>query len=291
MASPSARTRAAALQAPRISLATQTAADPPGAARPEAVLLLHGQPGGAADWAGVVARLPDHTEPVALNRPGWDGASRAVDLAGNAEAALAALDARGIDRAVVVGHSLGGAIAAWLAATHPGRVTALVLAAPAANVAALYPIDRWLSAPVAGELAGAATMVGLGLALSVPRLRRRIAGAAGLDPDYLVAARRTVLRPAAWRAYTSEQRTLVREMPELERRLGAIAVPTTIVAGADDRIVPLRAARELARQIPGARLSVSEHAGHLLPQRDPELVSEAIAAALAAASGSTLVSG
>lgn len=236
-----------------------------------------------------MARLPDHAEPVTPTRPGWDGASRALDLAGNARAALAALDARGIDRAVVVGHSLGGAIAAWLAATYPARVTALVLAAPAANAAALYPVDRWLSAPVAGELAGAVTMGGLGLALSVPRLRGRIAAAAGIDPDYLLTARRAVLRPAAWRAYASEQRTLVREMPDLERRLGAIAVPTTIVAGADDRIVPLRAARRLARQIPGARLSVSEHAGHLLPQRDPGLVAEAITSALAA--GSTLVRG
>jgi pimeloyl-ACP methyl ester carboxylesterase len=263
------------------------------AAGPRGVLLLHGQPGGAADWAGVVARLPALAQPVALNRPGWDGASHALDLAGNARAALAALDARGIDRAIVVGHSLGGAIAAWLAATHPGRVTALVLAAPAANVAALYPVDRWLSAPVAGELASAMTLGGLGLALSVPRLRRRIAAAAGIDP---VTARRTALNPAAWRAYASEQRTLVREMPELERRLGAIAAPTTIVAGADDRIVPLRAARRLAQQIPGAQLRVSEHAGHLLPQRDPALVSEAITSALAAAfrthdSGSTLVRG
>jgi pimeloyl-ACP methyl ester carboxylesterase len=282
MAGPWATTRAAGSLAHRASAAT---------AGPRGVLLLHGQPGGAADWAGVVARLPALAEPVALNRPGWDGASRALDLAGNARAALAALDARGIDRAVVVGHSLGGAIAAWLAATHPGRVSALVLAAPAANVAALYPVDRWLSTPVAGELASAMTMGALGLALSVPRLRRRIAAAAGIDPDYLLTARRTVLKPAAWRAYASEQRTLVRQMPELERRLGTIAAPTTIVAGADDRIVPLRAARRLALQIPGAQLSISEHAGHLLPQCDPGLVSEAIASALAAASGSTLVRG
>jgi pimeloyl-ACP methyl ester carboxylesterase len=244
------------------------------------VLLLHGQPGGAADWDGVVARLSGDAAPIALDRPGWDGIRRAVDLAGNARAALAALDERGATRAIVVGHSLGAAIAAWLAAGHPDRVSGLVLAAPAANVASLYPIDRWLAAPVAGELASAAMMGGLGLALSLASARRRIAARTGLDERYLLTARRAVLRPGAWRAYASEQRTLVRDLPQLELRLHRITAPTTILAGAGDRVVPPRAARRLAGQIGGARLHVSKHAGHLLPQCDPELVADAIRAAL-----------
>src|ERR1700739_2954731 len=113
------------------------------------VLFLHGQPGSAADWDGVIQRLGGRAVTVAIDRPGWDGVQPALDLDGNAQAALAALDARGLGQALVVGHSLGGAIAAWLAVMHPERVTALVLAAPAANLASLYPIDRWLAAPVA----------------------------------------------------------------------------------------------------------------------------------------------
>jgi pimeloyl-ACP methyl ester carboxylesterase len=244
------------------------------------ILLLHGQPGGAADWDQVAKRLRGRATAVAIDRPGWDGVSPPRDLDGNARAAIAELDRRGIRRAVIVGHSLGGAIAAWLAAAQPDRVAALVLAAPAANLASLYPIDRWLAAPVAGELAGGLTMAGAGLALAVPGLRRRIAAATGLDDAYLLSARRAALRPGAWRAFAWEQRTLVRDMPELERRLGSISAPTTIVAGAGDRVVPASAARELARQIPGARLVISEAAGHLLPQRDPELLASAILAAL-----------
>ena len=76
------------------------------------------------------------------------------------QAALAALDARGIERATIVGHSLGGAVAAWLAAHHPERVAALVLAAPAANVASLEWMDRWLTLPVAGTLTSAASLTG-----------------------------------------------------------------------------------------------------------------------------------
>jgi pimeloyl-ACP methyl ester carboxylesterase len=245
------------------------------------VLLLHGQPGSAADWDRVVAALDGRADIVAVNRPGWDGRTRPCDLPGNAHAAMAALDARGTPRAVVAGHSLGAAVAAWLAATHPERVTALVLAAPAANGEALYPVDRWLAAPVAGELAATALLGSLGAALAVAPVRHAIGAAAGLDDGYLRGAGRAARRPRAWRAYASEQRTLVRELPALERRLPRIAAPTTIIAGGRDRIVPPRAARRLSRQIPGAQLIISPSAGHLMPQRDPERVAAAILAALA----------
>ncbi|HTU98452.1 MAG TPA: alpha/beta hydrolase [Solirubrobacteraceae bacterium] len=244
------------------------------------VLLLHGQPGGAADWAGVLAGLDGRAEALATDRPGWDGATPARDLAGNAAAALSALDERRAERAVVVGHSLGAAVAAWLAATAPNRVSALILAAPAANLAALYPLDRWLAAPVAGEVAAGAILGGLGLALAAAPVRARIARRSRLDDAYLRAAGTAARRPSAWRAYIAEQRALIRDLPELERRLGAITAPTTIIAGTHDRVVPARAVQRLRQQIPGARLRRSAAAGHLVPQRDPQAVVSAILTAL-----------
>jgi pimeloyl-ACP methyl ester carboxylesterase len=229
----------------------------------------------------VVARLDDRTPVIALDRPGWDGRRPARDLQGNAQAALDELDERGITRAVVVGHSLGGAIAAWLAAGHPDRVASLVLVAPAANTASLYAIDRLLAAPIAGELSGAASLAVLGIGLTLPVLRRSITAAAGIDEGYLSAARRLILRPSAWRSYAAEQRTLVRQLPELETRLGSIRAPTTILTGAEDRIVAPRAARLLAEQIPQSHLRVHEGAGHLLPQCRPELVAAAVNEAVA----------
>jgi pimeloyl-ACP methyl ester carboxylesterase len=274
---PSATTRAVALRAQPPDAADRDGSGPP------AVLLLHGQPGSAADWGGVVQRLGPRATAIAIDRPGWDGVHRAADLEGNARAAIAALDARAVERAVIVGHSLGGTIAAWLAATHPERVTALVLAAPAANRASLYRLDRWLAAPVVGEIAGGAAMAGVGLALTVPWLRRRVSAGTGIAESYLVGVGRAALRPGAWRAYAREQRTLVQELPQLEQRLGSIAAPTTVIAGARDRVVPVRAASELSGQIPGARLVMADHAGHLLPQRRPQLLADAILATLSAA--------
>lgn len=248
---------------------------PPGATgtRP-VVLLLHGQPGSAHDWSAVVRRLRPDAEVIAIDRPGWDG-GRARGLAANARAAAAALDARGVTRAVVAGHSFGAAVAAWLAATVPHRVSGLVLAAPAANVASLYPVDRWLAAPVAGDVCSAAAMIGIGVLLSLPGAHRWLTRR-GLDGGYLRAVRAQALQPALWRAYASEQRALVHDLPALERMLNQITAPTTILAGRGDRIVPPRAARELAGQIPGAHLEVAERAGHLLPHYEPDLVAGAI---------------
>ncbi len=259
---------------PRLTPATVTPASAP------TVLLLHGQPGGAGDWRHVVSGLGGQADVLAPDRPGWDGVSRPRDLGGNAGAALEVLDRHGAPRAVVVGHSLGAAVAAWLASGCPDRVAALVLAAPAANLAALYPVDRWLAAPVAGELAATALLGGMGLGLAASPVRRRVAAATRLEEAYLRAAGRMVRRPWAWRAYAAEQRALVRGLPELERRLAGISAPTTILAGAHDRIVPARATERLRDQIPGARLRLSESAGHLIPQRDPALVVSAVLAAL-----------
>jgi pimeloyl-ACP methyl ester carboxylesterase len=244
------------------------------------VLLLHGQPGGARDWERVIAALHPETRAIAINRPGWDGASEPLDLPGNAAAALRSLDARGIDRATIVGHSLGAAIAAWLAAHHPERVRALVLASPAANRDSLYALDRLLAAPVAGYVTTVAALAGVGLALAASPLRRLAAGGLSMDEHYLKAASRRLLEPASWRAHLAEQRALVKDLPALEQHLPRISAPTTILVGAGDRIVPVASARRLATQIPGAQLELVSGAGHLLPQRHPQRLAEVIAAAL-----------
>jgi pimeloyl-ACP methyl ester carboxylesterase len=251
-----------------------------------AVLLLHGQPGGARDWERVIAALKPGTIAIAINRPGWDGASEPMDLAGNAAAALRSLDARGIERATIVGHSLGAAIAAWLAALHPDRVRALVLASPAANQDALSALDRLLAAPVAGYLATVAALAGVGLALTASPLRRLAADGLSIDEHYLKAASRRLLEPASWRAHLVEQRALINDLPALEQQLPRISAPTTILVGIGDRIVPVASARHLATQIPGAQLKLVRAAGHLLPQRHPRLLAAAIAATLDEASGS-----
>lgn len=242
------------------------------------VLLLHGQPGTAADWAGLRASIGPEVQTIAIDRPGWDGHSRATDLSGNARAALNTLDRAGPARAIVVGHSLGAAVAAWLASADPARVRRLVLVAPAANVESLSVLDSLLAAPMLGPVASAVAMAGAGLALGSAPARRYVSGATGLDDRYLRAAGRMLRTPAAWRAFVYEQRALVRDLPALETRLGTLSVPTTIVAGTGDRVVPIRAARRLAGEISGAELVEIAGAGHLLHVEHAERVAGIITA-------------
>lgn len=243
------------------------------------VLLLHGQPGAAADWGQLRAAIGDEGPTIAIDRPGWDGRSAATDLAGNARAALAALDGATVTRATVVGHSLGAAVAAWLAGSAPGRVSRLVLIAPAANRDSLTIGDRLLAMPVLGWLASAGMMAGGGVALGVGAVRRSIAETLALDERYLSAAGRRLRTPWAWRAFAYEQRALVRDLPALEQRLGQISAPTTIVAARQDRVVPIAAARRLAGQIAGAELVEIEHAGHLVHVQQAGRLAEIIAGA------------
>jgi pimeloyl-ACP methyl ester carboxylesterase len=245
-------------------------------AEPAHVLLLHGQPGTARDWDGVVAALPAGVGAVAIDRPGWNGAGRAGDLAHNAAAAIAALDRAGAERATVVGHSFGGAVAAWLAARHPERVAALVLVAPAASRAALSPVDRLLAAPVAGYALGTSLMAVSGAALAAPPARHAIGAHLRLDDAFVQRAGQMLRSPRSWHAFAAEQRALLRALCELEAALGSIAAPTTIVIGTEDRIVSPASARELARGLPSARLVGIAGAGHLLPFQQPARLAELI---------------
>lgn len=213
---------------------------------------------------------------VAEDRPGWDGRSAATDLAGNAQAALALLDSRGWERATIVGHSFGGAVACWMAADAPERVSELVLVSPSANTASLYRIDRWLASSVGGLSAAAMMMGTTGLALGVGATRRRLAGRLHLHEDYLAAASHRLRSPSAWRSFVVEQRALVKDLPGLERRLPGITAPTRIVIGSEDRVLPPGSAQALAGQIAGAELSVLEGAGHLLPMLAPGRLAEVI---------------
>jgi pimeloyl-ACP methyl ester carboxylesterase len=235
-------------------------------------LFLHGQPGTARDWDRVIAVLPPGIEPLAPERPGWNGHTRPLDLRGNADAAAKALG----DPAIVVGHSLGAGIATWLAVLHPERVRALVLVSPAANTAALDGFDEVLASPFVGSVLSGVLLGTVGGALSLPPVRRLLGRRLGLDPDFLRSGGRLLVRPHSWHSFEVEQRALLRDLPALEPRLSEVTAPTTIVAGTADRVASPRAARLLAEQIPGARLQFVDGAGHLLPHRHPETVARAV---------------
>jgi pimeloyl-ACP methyl ester carboxylesterase len=180
---------------------------------------------------------------------------------------------------VVVGHSLGGAVAARLAVRNPDRVAALVLVAPAADTRSLTTLDRLLAAPVLGDVMSAAFMSAAGGVAAARPARRAIGAHLGISASYLRSSAPMLLSRSGWRSFVAEQRMLIQELPALERRLGDIVAPTTVVAGTADRIVPIASARQVAHLIRGARLVELAGAHHLLHQQRPAELAQIILAA------------
>lgn len=256
------------------------------------VLLVHGQPGGGADWEPVARLLAADYHVLAPDRPGWGANPRpATTLRGNA-AALARLcsDRRApgalLDTSpvVVVGHSLGGGIALLLALEHPELVGALVLVAPVGVGEALGRSDRLLAVPVLGSgmlRAGAAVLhrgADVGRRLSERsagnRLIGRVTRSGSLRAVMAEGEREVGARER--RSFLVEQRAVIEETPAIESRLPSLRVPCVVIHGRADHIVPVAAGRRLAGVIPGAELVTVARAGHRIAFEQPELVADAV---------------
>ena len=251
------------------------------------LVLLHGQPGSPADWQPVTARLPTQLHAIAADRPGYGSSPLpAGGFAANARAVLDDLDARGITRAVLVGHSYGGGVALAAAALAPRRVEAVILLA-SVGPGCVNGWDKLLAAPGTGQLCA---LVAWRLTPWIARARlARTARRRGrpLRPDehanWQVWGHPGRGYCPLWRTFLTEQRALLRELGELEHAIASVQAPVLLLADPRDTLVPLDTARRLARALPDARLQLIDDAGHHLPRRAPDAVADAIVAFLAAA--------
>jgi pimeloyl-ACP methyl ester carboxylesterase len=249
------------------------------------VVLLHGQPGLGSDWQQVADQLPPSLHVTAPDRPGY-GAShqRAGGFAFNARTVLAELDARHIERAVLVGHSYGGGVALSLAHLAPERVEALVLLA-SVGPGCLTGWDRLLAAPVAGEVCAIMAwwvtpwVARARLARIARRQRRPIA--AHEHVNWHIWGTSHHEHGPLWRTFLIEQRALVNELSDLTASLAGIRQPTLLLADPSDTLVPVRTTHLLAEALPDARVELVSKIGHHLPRRGAATVAAAITGFLA----------
>ena len=236
-------------------------------------MLLHGQPGLGSEWDQVADRLPGRFRALLPDRPGHGSSTQpGGGLDANAAAVLAEMDARGIERAVLVGHSYGGGVALRVAATAPGRVEALVLLA-SVGPDCLNGWDWLLAAPLAGPVCSrAGWQVTPWFARAVMRLLARRQGLEATIRRHVniyVWGCANWQNGPLWRTFLTEQRALMREAAGLADAARSVRVPALVVSDTRDPMVPFRTAQALAGLIPDARLQVIEGAGHHLPLRAP----------------------
>lgn len=170
------------------------------------------------------------------------------------------MDQLELGRVNLVGLSLGGWMAAAFASEHAHRLRRLVLVAPAGLRVSEHPTKDLFRVP--GEQIPA--MLVHNFEVIRPHLPT------GPDVDFIVARYRETssLARIAWdRPYD----------PKLPRRLHRINVPTLIVWGEQDQIIPVEQADAWAKLIPGAKVKVFQEAGHLVLDEKPEAVKEVAA--------------
>jgi pimeloyl-ACP methyl ester carboxylesterase len=251
--------------------------------RGRAVLFVHGQPGSARDFDQVAPLLAEDHRVLMPDRPGY-GASggRPLSMVGNAEALAGLLEDLGTGRTTLVGHSYGGGIAILLAARRPELVSGLVLVGSVGSKDSVDGFDHLLAAPVVGDALSAASLFALA------NVFPRIGDLAVLAPAGLRERLRVSLPDSRYLSWTLsggreilstflfEQRSLIREIGVVERALGKIDAPTTVIAGAWDVVVRPSAAASITSSVRGARLVMVPRVGHFVPRDAPEIVADAV---------------
>lgn len=226
----------------------------PGTGAP--LVLLHGIGGNAGGWtrqrtAFGTARV------VAWDAPGYgDSFCFADDRPGvedYASAFVAFLDALGIDKATVLGHSLGGLVAACAAALYPARFERLLLTACSSGHAT-YEADkreRLLRTRLAAFSGGDATAYA----------RMRVANVLSEAPDPAVFEE-AVQVMSRIKLPGFHQATRMISEADVFRYLPSVAAPTRVICGTADRVTPLELNRKIAAAIRGADLVTIDKAGH-----------------------------
>ncbi len=244
----------------------------------EPVVFLHGFPTSSHLWSDVVPLMPAGHRLVVVDLLGYGRSdrplTRPVDIRAHAGRIFALLDELRIRRACIVGHGIGGGIAQSLAIRHRDRVSHLCLIDSVAFGDWIRLLARVAHAtlPLIGVLPPAVT-VGL--------LRRMLRNAYE-DADRATRSIDLYLRPfsdAPGRdALLSHVRALrATETTELETELATISVPTAIVWGQRDHLLPLAIGRRLQTAIPGASLEIIPGGGHFTPEEAPRTIADVIA--------------
>lgn len=224
-----------------------------------AVVFVHGSGSNHTIWEPQVHGLAPIAQPIAIDLPGHgqsDPPGR-TSVEEYADVVLRVVNALQFDRAVVVGHSLGGAIAQMLALSHPDRVAGLGLVGTGARLRVLPAIldglvnDIQKTAPFIVENAYAPNMSEDMRARAMEELR-------ACDPtvthgDY-----------SACNAF------------DVMARLGEIRAPTVVICGKQDRMTPPKYSEFLVSKIPNARLVLVHGAGHSVMIEQPEATTRAL---------------
>lgn len=233
-----------------------------------ALLFLHYWGGSARTWSSVTSQLSTNFRCVAYDQRGWgqsDAPEQGYSIRDLALDATHIVDALHLRRYVLVGHSMGGKIAQFLASQRPPGLAGLVLVAPATPTPQNIPEPARQAQLHAYDNRENALQTVAFLTSHAPNDAMR---------EQILADNFAFRSPQAKLAWPT---SLAYE--DISAVVGKIAVPTLILAGDQDRQDPLEQhRREVLPRIPGAKIEVIRESGHLIPIDQPHQLAEAIRA-------------
>lgn len=224
-----------------------------------ALVFLHFWGGSTRTWRHVTESLAASFQTIAIDHRGWGESDATADgyaLDDLATDALGVIETLGVERYVLIGHSMGGKVAQLLASRHPDGLLGLVLVAPAPpspmrlpaeirqGMVAAYSSRETIEATIDQVLAGKPL-----------RAEDRVQAIADI-------LRGAVPAKTAWPTSTSQE--------DISAAVAAITVPTLVIAGELDRVDTVDTLRtEVLSRIPHAVLKVLPQTGHLSPLESP----------------------
>jgi pimeloyl-ACP methyl ester carboxylesterase len=223
-----------------------------------ALILIHGAGGSHLHWPAALRRMPGATV-YAVDLPGHGrsegpGREHIEDYVADI---VRFMDAVGVSRGVLVGHSMGGAIAQMTALMAPERVAGLVLVGTGARLRVAPALLDGILQDARGALA----------------LITEWAWGPEADPAMVARGRQMMARVnprVVWGDFAACDRFDIRE------RVGEITAPTLVITGSEDRMTPPKFGQWLAERIPGARFVLVEGAGHMVMLEKPDQVASAV---------------
>ena len=238
-----------------------------------AMVLIHGFASSTLAWSKVFLRLANAGyRVIALDMLGYGYSAKPRNgeytIEGQAKLLIRLLDALSIPRAIIVGSSYGGAVAATCALDYPERVEKLLLVGAVNNNRPLaFMLMRVFGSPVVGDVVSP-------LLIGSRRLLRRRMKRVYDEHEWVLDERRVDARHLPLRAARTH-RAIIRTVrswnaERISRDAHLISQPTLLLWGANDREIPISDGERLHEQISGSRLIVFLRCGHLPHEEYPE---------------------
>jgi pimeloyl-ACP methyl ester carboxylesterase len=248
------------------------------------LFLIHGLGGQLGNFTyALVDRLAKEFRVIAVDRPGSGYSTRPAGadprLRAQGELMAKAIGALKLDRPLVVGHSMGGAIALAVGLDHPECADGLALIAPLTQVVETIPAAFRgfdIRSPLMRRIVAWTLATPLGI-MNADRVLAQVFAPEKVPPDFITLGGGALgLRPQSYYGTSTDLESVNDGFAEMIRRYPTLTLPVGILFGKGDQLLDPRAHGQATRdQIPGLDLELME-GGHMLPVTRPDAVADFI---------------